>query len=151
MIKRRYLLKLLSAGSSAIAYGLLFPVKVLARWNEAAYAAENINEALSAYYPNKQLITSNKINITVRPEIENGAVVPIKVNTDLKNVESIAIFVEKNPNPLIANFNLSPACKGFISTRIKMDGPSDILVVVVSDGQPYSTSKSVIVHAGGCG
>ncbi len=95
MIKRRYLLKLLFAGSSAIAYSLLFPVKVLARWNEAAYAAENINEALSAYYPNKQLITSNKINITVRPEIENGAVVPIKVNTDLKNVESIAIFVEK--------------------------------------------------------
>ena len=151
MMNRRFLLKTLLAGTTGLLATVLLPIKAFAKWNEAAFTAESIKTALSEYYPGKEIIPSNKINITVRPEIENGAVVPIKVDTELPEVESIAIFVENNPNPLIANFDLSPQCKGFVSTRIKMNGPSDVLVVAVSNGQPFSSSKHVIIHAGGCG
>ena len=83
--------------------------------------------------------------------VENGAVVPIKVNTDLPNVVSITILVEKNPNPLIANFNLTPACAGFVATRIKVGEPSNITTVVKSNDKLFSKSKFVEVVEGGCG
>ena len=150
-MNRRSLLKVLLTSSTGLLTTVLSPIKALAKWNEAAFTAESIKTALLEYYPDKEIIPSDKIAITVRPEVENGAVVPIKINTALPEVESIAIFVKDNPNPLIANFDLSPQCKGFVSTRIKMDGPSDVMAVVVSKGQPYSSSKHVIVHAGGCG
>ncbi len=146
---RRSLLKLI-AGSTLLSSGLLNPLKVLAKWNEAAFSAENLQSALANYYPGQSIIPSDKIIIGVRSEIENGAVVPIKVTTDLPQVESVAIFVDKNPNPLIANFDLSSACKGFVSTRIKVDQPSDIYAVVKSEGKVFSTKTSIIVHEGGC-
>ena len=148
---RRNILKLFASGTAILVSGLLHPARVLAIWNDTAFSAQNLKAALEAYYPGLAISPSDRITIGVRPEIENGAVVPVKVNTDLPNIESIAIFVEHNPNPLIANFDLSPRCKGFISTRIKMDRPSDILVVVVSDGKAYSHKTFVEVHEGGCG
>ncbi len=150
-MQRRDTLKLLTAGATLFMTGLLYPARVLAKWNDKAFSAQNLQAALDAYYPGLDIIPSDRINIGVRPEIENGAVVPVKIDTDLPAIESIAIFVENNPNPLIANFDLSPVCKGFVSTRIKMDGPSDILVVVVSNGQPFSSKTFVEVHEGGCG
>ena len=147
---RRSLLKYL-AGSSLLSYGLLHPLRALAKWNEAAFSAVDLATALENYYPGQTITQTDKIIIGVRPEIENGAVVPIKITTDLPAVESIAIFVDNNPNPLIANFDLSPACKGFVSTRIKVDQPSDIHAVVKSAGKVYSNKTSIIVHEGGCG
>ena len=96
-------------------------------------------------------LPSDAIKIGVHEVIENGAVVPVKIDTDLPAVQSISIFVEHNPNPLIAHFDLSPECKGFIATRIKMNQPSDIIAIVQSDGKLYSKRKFVEVVEGGCG
>ncbi len=150
MMRRRDTLKLISSGATLIFTGLLFPVRVLAKWNEAAFAATDYQEALTTYFPNQQMTESDQITIGVRQEIENGSVVPIKIVTELPDVESIAIFVEKNPTPLIANFDLTPACKGFVSTRIKVELPSDIIAVVKSDGKLFYTKTYIIVHEGGC-
>ena len=88
---------------------------------------------------------------SVYDEVENGAVVPIKVETSLKNVKTITIFADKNPNPLIANFNLTPSCSGFISTRIKVSEPSNIIVIVNDNDKLHMTKKFIIVHENGCG
>lgn len=149
MLKRE-LLKLMLGSSAFAISGLLKPVKVWAIWNDAAFGAQNLKAALDAYYPGANIKASDRISIGVRQEIENGAVVPIKVTSDLPDIKSIAIFVEKNPNPLIANFDLSPRTSGFVSTRIKMDQSSEIMVVVVSGGQVYSNKTYVTVHEGGC-
>ena len=94
---------------------------------------------------------SDKLTIDVNDVIENGAVVPLAIKSGLPNVHSITILVEKNPNPLIANFKLHPLCQGFIETRIKMGESSDIIAVIRADDQLYSTRKFVEVIAGGCG
>ena len=83
--------------------------------------------------------------------VENVAVVPVKIKIDLRNVESITILVEKNPIPLIANFNMTPECAGFVATRIKVGETSTITVIVKSDGKLFSTKKFVEVIEGGCG
>ena len=141
------LLAVIAAGIT----GLLKPLKVLAERNSKAFSAETENEALASLFPGQRVETSDAINIDVRDEIENGAVVPLSISTQLPAAESIIIMVEKNPNPFIARFNLGPGCSGFIATRIKVAQPSDIIAIIQSQGKLYSTRKFVKVIAGGCG
>jgi sulfur-oxidizing protein SoxY len=148
---RRESLKALTSGSLILLSGLLKPVIALAKWNEAAFAATDFDNAINNYFPDAHIQETDQITISVHPVIENGAVVPVKINTDLENPESITIFVDKNPTPLIANFDLSPHCLGFVSTRIKMEQPSNINVVVKSGVELYKTKTFVEVHEGGCG
>ena len=150
MLRRKFL-KILTSGFAVFATGLLTPIKVLAEWNQSAFSAKDFDTAINAYFPNQQIHESDQINIEVYDEIENGAVVPVKVKTNLKNVKTITIFADKNPNPLIANFNLTPSCSGFISTRIKVSEPSNIIVIVNDNDKLHMTKKFIIVHENGCG
>ena len=93
---------------------------------------------------------SKQITIGVHDLVENGAVVPVKINSDLPGVTSISIVVEKNPNPLIAHFELSPKCRAFVATRIKVGAPSELVAIVKSNGKLYKASKYVEVVEGGC-
>ncbi len=130
--------------------GLLNPLLAYAR-NKTAFAAETEADALAEFFPGEAITASDAIEIGVHDVVENGAVVPVEIKTTLPKVESITILVEKNPNPLIASFNLSPECSGTIATRIKVAEPSDIVTIVKSEGKLYSTRKFVEVVAGGCG
>ena len=131
--------------------GLLKPLIAFAERNSKAFSAETEKDALASLFPGQQVEKSDAIHIDVRDEIENGAVVPLSITTQLPAAESITIMVEKNPNPYIARFNLGPGCSGFIATRIKVAQPSDIIAIIQSQGKLYSTRKFVKVIAGGCG
>ena len=148
-MKRRQFVKQLIA--LPVLGGLLKSVAALAEWNIEAFAADTESEALDVFFPDREVIASDAIKIGVHDLIENGAVVPVKIETTLPAVQSISILVEKNPNPLIAHFDLSPECKGFIATRIKVGAPSDIIAIVQSEGRLYSKRKFVEVVEGGCG
>ena len=153
MTRRNFIYRLLSGATIIIAGtgGLLKPILSFAGWNVDAFSAETEADALAEFFPGLDVTPSDSINIGVHDLVENGSVVPLKIRTDLPNVESITILVEKNPNPMIANFNLSPACSGFISTRIKVAEPSYITAIVKSEGKLFSTKKFVEVIEGGCG
>ncbi|MCZ6802719.1 MAG: thiosulfate oxidation carrier protein SoxY [Proteobacteria bacterium] len=148
---RRDTLKYLVSGSLILFSGLFKPVTVLAKWKKAAFTATKFNDAINAYFPGQQIQETDQITIGVHPVVESGAVVPVKIKTDLPNPESITIFVDKNPNPLIANFDLYPGCIGFISTRIKVDQPSNIVAVIKANGEVFTTKTFIEVHEGGCG
>ena len=148
-MNRRQLVKYIIA--FPVLGSLLRSAAALAEWNVDAFAAQTEREAIDVFFPNREIIPSDAIKIGVHEVIENGAVVPIKLDADLPAVQSISIFVEHNPNPLIAHFDLSPECKGFIATRIKIGQPSDIIAIVQSEGKLYSKRKFVEVVEGGCG
>ena len=97
--------------------------------------------------------TADSADITIKaPDIaENGAVVPITVKYNLPNAESVAIVVDKNPNPLAAAFALTPNSGGLVSTRIKMLKTSMVHAVIKTDGKLLKASKEVKVTIGGCG
>ena len=151
--RRNFISRLLSGSTIILAsiVGLLKPLIAFANWNLDAFSAETEVNALAEFFPGLEVTPSDAITIGVHDLVENGAVVPVKIKTDLPNVESITILVEKNPNPLIANFNMSPECAGFVATRIKVGEPSTITVIVKSDGKLFSTKKFVEVIEGGCG
>ncbi|MBK1721596.1 thiosulfate oxidation carrier protein SoxY [Thiocystis violacea] len=152
--KRRTLLKgSITAGSVGVAIGagLLTPQLVLAEWNESAFKAKDIPTALTDLLGGDSAETSDKIKIKAPDIAENGAVVPVTVETDLEGVTSIAIIASKNQTPLIAGFDLGESALPFVSTRIKMAETADVVAVVKAGGKLYQNAKSVKVTIGGCG
>lgn len=151
---RRSFIKILLLVTATIFTGLasiIRPATAFIQRNTKAFSAESETDAVANLFPGKQIVPSDAIQIDVHDLVENGAVVPIRINTDLEDVESISILVENNPNPLIAKFNLGPECSGFIATRIKVAQPSDIVAIIESGGKLYSRRKYVEVVEGGCG
>ena len=152
-IQRRTILKGALASSAvgvAVSAGLLTPQQALAAWPKDAFEAKAVDDALKGL--NLTAPTASP-DITVKaPDIaENGAVVPVTVETTLKDVESITIIAEKNPVPLVASFQMSPATEGYISTRIKMGATQDVRAIVKAGGKVYEAKKEVKVTIGGCG
>lgn len=153
-MKRRLFLKAsLSAGAVGVAVsaGLLMPSVVLAAWNEAAFKAESMGDALKEGMGSDTLTDSTEITIGGPDNPENGAVVPVEVATTLSGVQSIALLVEKNVKPLCGVFHLGKRMKPGLSIRIKVGESGDIIAVVKSDGKLYSARKTVKVTIGGCG
>ena len=152
--KRRVFLKgSVAAGTLGVAVsaGLLAPQAVVAAWNEKAFRAKSVDDALSAAMGNAASTASDKIKIKAPDIAENGAVVPVSVTTDIAGAQSITIITEKNAQPMTASFDLGPGTEGYVSTRIKMGKTSNVLALVKADGKVHSTSKEVKVTIGGCG
>jgi len=153
-IKRRVFLKgSLAAGTVGVAVGagLLTPQAVVAAWNEKAFKAESVDDALAAAMGEASNTASDAIKIKAPDIAENGAVVPVSVSTDMADVESIALLAEGNNTPLVATFMLGEGAVADVSTRIKMGKTSDVIAVVKSGGKLHSARKSVKVTIGGCG
>ncbi len=150
-VSRRKLLGNISRGVASLVVISSLPSIIWAKWNKTAFAANELNNAISAKYGNMPVIDSDQV-VLEAPEIaENGAVVPIKFSSYLKNVKSISVFVEKNPLPLVAAFNLGKGSSTSISVRIRMGTTSKVIVLAESDGKLHRTSQEVKVTIGGCG
>lgn len=135
----------------AIAAGLLKPGAVFAAaWNSLAFTAKDPAEAIkNAGYDGA---TESSDIVIKAPDIaENGAVVPVSATSNIPGTISMAIFVEKNPAPLIASFEFSNGAEPYISTRIKMAKTSIVRVSVKAGGKNYTSSREVKVTIGGCG
>jgi sulfur-oxidizing protein SoxY len=143
MQRRDFLLGVLSAI-------LLAPFTALAAiWNKPAFEAVKLDEASKALAINDE-IKSDLIHIMAPERAENGAIVQVEVKSDIAGTEAIAILVEKNPTPLIANFMFSNGAEPFVVTRIKMAEDSDIKVVVKAGNQYFTNSRHVVVLENGC-
>ena len=152
--KRRVFLKGSVAASTvglAVGAGLLTPATVLAAWNESAFHAKSVDEAIKAAAGTPVTEPSDKITIKAPDIAENGAVVPVSVVADMDGVDSITLLVEKNATPLSAIFHLPKGTLPDVSTRVKMGKTGDVIAVVKAGGKLYSARKGVKVTIGGCG
>jgi sulfur-oxidizing protein SoxY len=95
---------------------------------------------------------SKDVGLTAPDIAENGAVVPMTVQTSLSGAKKLLLLVEKNPSPLIAQFNVNPSVDANFQTRAKMGQSCDVYAVaVMDDGKTLFTKKEVKVTLGGCG
>ena len=132
------------------AAGLLKSAPAAAAWNEAAFTTKNMADTLKAL-GGTGAAESAEIVITAPSIAENGAVVPITVQSKLAKTEAIAILIEKNPNMLAASFEIPAGTEPDVGTRVKMGQTSDVHVIVKADGKFYRAVKEVKVTLGGCG
>ena len=128
----------------------LVPLRVLAR-NTEAFQATSPDSALQSLFGDKAISDSDEVQLKVPDIAENGAVVPVTVESSLAGVSSISIIVVENPNPLSARFQVTPGVAANISTRIKMGTSSDVIAAVETEQGVYLARKNVKVTIGGCG
>ena len=152
---RRTVLKGATASSilaGLIAAGALRPTQVLAAdWNKAAFEAHETSGALKGLGAGAPA-EHKDLMIKVPDIAENGAVVPIGVATTLAGVRQMLVLVEKNPNTLVASFDVTDAVDPSFSTRVKMGQSSDVFAVALTgDGKALFAKKEVKVTLGGCG
>ena len=120
-------------------------------WNKAAFEQHSMDDTLKALGSGGP-VPSKDIAFVATPDIaENGAVVPIGVQSTIPKTESIAILIEKNPNTLAASFAIPPGTLPEIQTRVKMNETCNVYALVKSDGRFFYAAKEIKVTLGGCG
>ena len=150
MQTRRETLKHSAAVAGLLAATGLFPQYAQA-FDKAAFDAKTVADAVKAMGGGAPT-ESKDVTITGPDIAENGAVVPLAVSTTLPNVKRMLLLVEKNPNALIAMFNVSPEVEANFATRAKMGQSSDVYAVAITnDGKALFAKKEVKVTLGGCG
>ena len=102
-------------------------------------------------------VKTGKVKLEVPPLVENGNTVPMTVSVENPmapedHVKSIHVFNEKNPQPNIGNFYLSPqAGRAQVSTRIRLaDSQKVVAIAKLSDGTFWSASVDVVVTLAAC-
>lgn len=148
---RRQTLKQGAVVAGLLAGTGLFPQYAQA-FNKAAFDAKSVNDALKALGAAGAPTPSTAVNLTAPDVAENGAVVPLALASTLPNVKQLVLLVEKNPNALVAVFNVTPQVEANFATRSKMGESSDVYAVAITaDGKAHYAKKAVTVTLGGCG
>jgi sulfur-oxidizing protein SoxY len=143
--------RLLLQGSVALAALMALPRALLAAWPEKAFASSAASEAMTELFGTDQTTPSSAISLSAPEIAENGAVVPITVETTLDKVQSVSIVVDKNPRPLAISFEIPEGTLPNVACRIKMGQTSPVTAVVKTDSGLFSATKEVKVTIGGCG
>ncbi len=135
----------------AVAAGLLRPRQVNAAEVMAESAMQNrITDTLRTLQAGNPVPT-NAIQIHAPEIAEDGASVFINFHCMLPQVDALVVFVDRNPQPLIAAFQIAPEVVPALSMRIKVGQTANIWVIARSAGQFFKAAKMVKVTKGGCG
>jgi sulfur-oxidizing protein SoxY len=131
--------------------GLIADAAAQGTWNQAAFGAKGVDSVVKSLGGATPAPTKD-VNWGSTPEIaENGAVVPVSIESKIAKTESIAILVEKNPSTLTASFTIPAGTDPAVSTRVKMGETSMVHALVKADGKYFIASREIKVTLGGCG
>jgi sulfur-oxidizing protein SoxY len=145
---RREALRLM--GAALLASGMLPWPRARAAENLAlAFGSGSLEGALKAL--EAALDPSPRVRLAVPDFVDNGAVVPVEVSTEIPGRQSILVFSEANPFPLVARFSIPEGTDPYVSTRIKVAESCDVYALVEADGRFFSAVKHTTVTVGGCG
>lgn len=128
----------------------LLPRAALA-FNKAAFEAKSVAEAAKAFGGSVP-VESRDVTLATPEIAENGAVVQMTLGTTLPDARQLLLLVERNPNVLVAMFELNEALEPSFSINAKMSQSSDVYAVAITrDGKAFFARRDVRVTLGGCG
>jgi sulfur-oxidizing protein SoxY len=94
---------------------------------------------------------SPDVLIQVPPLAENGAIVPITVESRLPGTRRLLILAGNNPGPLLAEFRFEPGADPWVSLRLKLNASGPVLAIAEASGRFHGAEVPVKVMVGGCG
>ena len=151
MKTRREMLAHSATVAGLMAAAGLLPTAAQAAWNEGAFVAKTLAEAIKALGGGAP-VESKDVTITGPDIAENGAVVPVGASSALPGVKRLLLLVEKNPSALAATFDVTDKIDANIATRVKMGQSSNVYAVaMMGDGKVLFAQKEIKVTLGGCG
>ena len=102
-------------------------------------------------------VRDGRISIEIAELVENGNTVPISLSvqspmTAADHVRSLALFTERNPQPEVAVFHLSPrAGRARVDTRIRLATSQRLVALAtMTDGSIWRHQVDVIVTLAAC-
>ncbi|RXH35188.1 sulfur oxidation protein SoxY [Bradyrhizobium nanningense] len=102
-------------------------------------------------------LRTGRVKLDIPPLVENGNTVPMTVSvaspmTADDHVKSIHVFNEKNPQPNIGNFYLTPASgRAQVSTRIRLADTQKVVAIArLSDDTFWQIAADVVVTLAAC-
>ena len=150
MHRRTFLLKFLPVVIGGFV-SLFHSRKSAAVWPESHFGKGEFATRFQQLFANRPIIDSDNINISLPEIAENGAVVPITISSELGKIRRIYIWVEKNPTPLAAEFELDESVAVYITARIKMAESCPVIIIAEQDDRLLRSQQWVKVMQGGCG
>ena len=155
MTRRRELLHHSARVAALLAGAAWLPTPAAAQgasgWNRAAFEADtpaDVYRALGSARPT----ASDAVRLQAPDIAENGSQVQVGLGCTLPGVQRMALLVEKNPNVLVALYELTDAVDAQFSLRIKMAQSSHVYAVAwMADGRVLFAQKDVRVTLTGCG
>ncbi len=150
-MERRDFVGIGTALSLAFAAGVIRPSEVFAEeWDGTLPDARTVAAAVRAM--GGEAVSDSALVTLSGPElVGSGFVVPLAMESKVPDTDLMAIFVQKNPVPMTAVFEVPPGTDATISTRIKMGETSTIYGIVRAKGNFYVGSTMIKVRAGGGG
>lgn len=141
--------RLFSAFGAALA-AMLLPLRALAaERNGPAFEAKAADEAIRSIGA-ADAVQSDQVLLKAPDIAENSAIVHIEVESKLPGTETIWVIAEKNPQPLVAQFDLLPGVDPFVAVRIKMAESANVRAIVKAGGKFWFAQKETKVTLGGC-
>lgn len=139
--------ELIAAGAGLLAVTVARPARADPAERDAAVRA----------FVGEAKVQAGKVKLDVPPLVENGNSVGISIVVDSPMtpadfVRRIGVFNEKNPQPNVAVFHLSPRCgRAAVSTRMRLANTQVLTAIAeLSDGTYWSDSAEVIVTLAAC-
>ena len=150
MVSRRQAVKNTAAVTGMLLAAGMLPQAAFA-YNKNAFDAKTVADVMKALGAGAPA-ESKDVTLTAPDIAENGAVVPLGASTSLAGIKHMLILVEKNPNTLVASFDVTDAVEPNFLTRAKLGQTSDVYAVAITnDGKALYAKKEVKVTLGGCG
>jgi len=117
----------------------------------SSFPAGDLRQALRQALGGQAWAPSPDVLIQVPPLAENGAIVPVTVESRLPGTRRLLILAEKNPGPLLAEFRFEPGADPWVSLRLKLNASGPVLAIAEASGRFYGAEVPVKVMVGGCG
>jgi sulfur-oxidizing protein SoxY len=102
-------------------------------------------------------LREGRIKLEIAPLVDNGHLVPVSLRVDspmsaADHVRELALFTEKNPQPEVARFQLSPGVGvARVDTRIRLATSQQVAAVArLSDGSCWVHRVEVVVVLASC-
>jgi sulfur-oxidizing protein SoxY len=115
---------------------------------------DSVGAALAAIAGNAaasdNAVASNQVQIKLPQLIEDGAVVPVTVSTQLTGVRELYVLADMNPMPIAAQFRLGAGVAPRMALRVKLAGSGRVYAAVRTDAGLFWTAADAVVSVGGC-
>lgn len=122
----------------------------------AAGTPEAMREAMNAF-TGGVAPRPGRVRLELAELVENGNAVPVTVSvqspmTEADHVRRIALFTERNPDPGVAVFHLSPRNgRASVSTRMRLATSQQVVALaLMSDGSCWQAAMDVVVTLAAC-
>jgi sulfur-oxidizing protein SoxY len=95
--------------------------------------------------------STSLLSFTIPSVAEDGAVVPVSLESQIAQTDRLLLFAEKNPFPLLVAFDFAAPAVPFVTLRVKLNATGRVAALARANGRYYLTERPVRVVVGGCG